>query len=552
MSDNSFSDASKYGKKSADQSCTTDSEDLSVTNRDSENDSIEQNINADESVKPLSEEEGLNAAKSFLDGNEEVREDKEFATFLRYLVKFSKKARELGIEGLFSTTTIYNQGGNHFSGCDVGAQNIVGHNQKIGSAIHGDDSGKHIEERSDSSIEEIFDEHENVKDRSFMIALAVLEGCNYRYVLNTSRQLQSILQPKEKTENDLDIRVNEKKRSTWLKEIRAYLSDGEESTECGQGQIDIVSFQCQEDSSTLLRYIWHEYDAYADALLQWLYELGEHSSADVRSRAAGIAGQLAIYEFRPVREKIFLPWAKSEKQSLQRLTALALSIVASYDENEKIAQQAFNILHHWSGLKNSFRLNSTAIVAYGHYIGLLFPQQALDNLKIIAQSGDGRLFSDIAQAVVKLFDIGEKVSERNLIILNTLKEWIKQHPKTSLHKLSLIIFWRLMRKSNFANNVQRPVLLLFSKEEKQVTSSIVFLIRNSLNIPLTSDLTIQAIRSWVDFVDKQQEFYEIIAIIIFNIAKTEGEKRRICSYLSIWSRTSNIAVRLLDLMKRSS
>ncbi len=546
MSDSSFSNGSKDRKKSADQSCDTDSEDLSVTERESENNSIEQNINTDEYVKPLSEEEGLNAAKDFLEGNEEVREDKDFATFLRYLVKHSKKS---------SSELTINIGGTHFSGSTINAQNIVAHDQKIGSAVHVDDSGKNIEEAADSSsIEEIFDKHENVKDRSFMIVLAALEGFNYRDVVNTSHRLQSILQPKEKeeTENDLDLRGNAKKRSNWLKEIRAHLSDDDESTEYGPSPINTVSFQYQEDSSTLLRYIWHEYDAYADALLQWLYELGEHSSADVRSRAAGIAGQLAIYEFRPVREKIFLPWAKSEKQSLQRLTALALSIVASYDENEKIAQQAFNILHHWSGLKNSFRLNSTAIVAYGHYIGLLFPQQALDNLKIIAQSGDGRLFLDIAQAVVKLFDIGEKVSERNLIILNTLKEWIKQHPKTSLHKLSLIIFWRLMRKSNFANNVQRPVLLLFSKEEKQVTSSIVFLIRNSLNIPLTSDLTIQAIRSWVDFVDKQQEFYEIIAIIIFNIAKTEGEKRRICSYLSIWSRTSNIAVRLLDLMKRSS
>jgi hypothetical protein len=545
MNDNIFYDVSKGSKKSADQSCTVDQEELSENKPDKEETTIEQGNNADESTNPLSEEEGLNAAKGFLDGNEEVREDKELEAYLRYIFKHGKK---------LSDGLTINIGGNHFSGCDVGAQNIVGHNQKIGSAIHGDDSGKHIEERSDSSIEEIFDEHENVKDRSFMIALAALEGCDYRVVVDTSHRLQSILQPKEKeeTKNDIDLRANAKKRSNWLKEIRAHLSDDDESTEYGPSPINTISFQYQEDSSTLLRYIWHEYDAYADALLQWLYELGEHSSADVRSKAAVIAGQLAIYEFRPVREKIFLPWAKSEKQSLQRLTALALSIVAC-DENEKISQQAFNILHHWSGLKNSFRLHSTAIVAYGHYIGLLFPQQALDNLKIIAQSGDGRLFSDIAQAVVKLFDAGEKVSQRNLIILNTLKEWIKQHkPNTVIYKLSLIIFWRLMRKSNFSNDVQRPILLLFSEEEKRVTSSTVFLIRNSLNIALTSDLTIQAIHSWVDFVDKQQEFYETIAIIIFNIAKTEGEKRRICSYLSIWSRTSNIAVRLLDLMKRSS
>jgi hypothetical protein len=167
MSDSSFSDGSKDRKKSADQSCTTDSEDLPVTNRDSENNSIEQNINADESVKPLSEEEGLNAAKDFLEGNEEEREDKELATLLRHLVKCRKKARELGAEGLFSTTTIYNQGGNNFSGCDVSAQNIVGHDQKVSQHNYQDQS----KQKDSAAIDSILNRKDryNYKNKYFFL-----------------------------------------------------------------------------------------------------------------------------------------------------------------------------------------------------------------------------------------------------------------------------------------------------------------------------------------------------------------------------------------------
>lgn len=352
--------------------------------------------------------------------------------------------------------------------------------------------------------------------------------------------------------NNLNVVTNEKKRSQWLKEISAYQTDSYEVTESGKNPIKIIVFKDEQSSLSILSHIWNEYDSYAEATIQWIGELAEHSNFEVRLRAAAVAGQLAIYEFRPVREQIISPWAKSNKQTSQRLAALALSVVA-YDDNEDIAQQALNLLHHWSGLQN-FRLRWTAIAAYGGYIGLIFPQQALENLKIIAESGDGRLFSDIVQAVANLFDAGQQVPKLHLLVLNSLKEWVKQGQKTIIHHLSLLIFWGLMRESwIFKDGFRQPTLLWLARQNQEFEDLIIYFVRNALNLEITRDLLLPEILGWLKFLDKQQELYKTLARIIFTLAGySSREHERICSYLNRWSKYSESAARILKLIQQHS
>jgi hypothetical protein len=353
------------------------------------------------------------------------------------------------------------------------------------------------------------------------------------------------------TSNRINIGATEKKRSQWLEDMSAYLADGYEFTEYGESRIKTVLFTEQEAPLAVLSHIWHEYDLYAEATLQWLCELGNHPNFEVRLRAAAVAGQLAIYEFRPVREKILSPWARSDKQAVQRLATLALTVVA-YDEGEEISQQALNLLHHWSSLQNAPRLQWTSIAAYGSYIGLLFPQKALDNLKIIAQSGDGRLFSDIAQATTSLFDAGQQVSNLQFLVLNTLKEWADKDRKTAIYRLSLLIFWGLMRESwIIKNDVRQPTLLWLAKKSQAFEDLIVYLMRNALNLEFTRDLILPEIFSWLKFVDKQQSLYKTLARIIFTLASRGRECERICSYLNRWSRSSESAIQILKLIKQN-
>lgn len=352
-----------------------------------------------------------------------------------------------------------------------------------------------------------------------------------------------------KVENEL----TEKKRTQWINDIGAYLDDDKEVTEYGRSKIKVVKFKDEEASLSLLKHVWNEYDIYAESTLKWLYELGKDSNFEVRLRVAAVAGQLAIQEFRPVREQIISPWAKSNNQTLQRLSALALAVVA-YDQNEEIYQQAINLLNHWSNLKKSYSLHWTAIAAYGGHIGLIFPEQALDNLKIIVKSNDGSLFPDVAQAVANLFYAGEQVSNSHLIVFNALKEWTEEENKeTSVHQLSLLIFWGLVHDSwSLVDNIYQPTILRFAKQNQTFEELVIHLVKEALNLEFSRDLILPEIFEWMQFVDQNQVLYKTLARIIFSLASSNSsrEKERVCNYLNRWSRKSKSATQILNLIKR--
>jgi hypothetical protein len=147
-------------------------------------------------VKSISEEEGLKSAEKFFKTEESKTEDtspdedREFLKFLSY----RKRAKELGLDS--PSTTIY-QGGVHVKDSNLqNYGNIVGNDQ----TIYPNSSTQNREESEASSdcdrkIELVFDECEDIAQRSFMIALAALNGCNYRVVVEASQKLQTIIQP---------------------------------------------------------------------------------------------------------------------------------------------------------------------------------------------------------------------------------------------------------------------------------------------------------------------------------------------------------------------
>jgi hypothetical protein len=175
----------------------------------SSSDSNNENEIDNESLKPVSEEEGLKSAESIFKSEGKKTEDSSFdeaKEFLKYL-KFRKKAKDLGIDDPGSTTFYY-QGGVHFKNSNVENHgNVVGNDQEIHSNTNtGGFAGEVRDESPDreslESIDSVFDKCEDVKQRSFMIALAALNGCNYRIVVEASQRLQSILQSQAGVETE--------------------------------------------------------------------------------------------------------------------------------------------------------------------------------------------------------------------------------------------------------------------------------------------------------------------------------------------------------------
>jgi hypothetical protein len=174
-----------------------------MSDKQSSDDSSNDNVRDNESNKPVSEEEGLKSAESMFkaEGNmaddSTLNEEKEFFKHVQYF----KKMQDLGI---CSPSVINNyHNGVHFSNSNVENHgNVVGNDQAIHTNTNnrGGFSAEVRDKSSDpentESIDSIFDKCEDVKQRSFMIALAALNGCNYRIVVEASQRLQSIIQSK--------------------------------------------------------------------------------------------------------------------------------------------------------------------------------------------------------------------------------------------------------------------------------------------------------------------------------------------------------------------
>ncbi|OBQ37264.1 MAG: hypothetical protein AN485_09825, partial [Anabaena sp. MDT14b] len=402
-------------------------------------------------------------------------------------------------------------------------------------------------------VESWFDQHLDLSQRTFMISLAVLNSSPYQIVVEASQSLQYII---KSPSNDEKVIVPETRLSERLKEFSADLIKDYKNTEYGQSSVELIVFKNNAFQPAVLGHIWKEYDQYRIPLLSWLYELGSHSNPEIQFKTSAAVGELCKYDFGLVREKVLLPWANCEKQNLQRLAALALSIPV-FDGS--LASQILKLLHHWSTLDNNPRLRWVATVAYGGYVGLRFPDIALRDLLTIAQLQDGLLFSAVAQSLINIFEMGQIIPNQYLFVLIALQSWTEDRKKTIPHHLGLFTFWLLMSNANVpaeSNTTQLPTLLWLAKENDFCKEIITCLVRRALNLKATRLSVLQTIHSWLELVSYDHRLYPTVGEIIYDIVLqgNTDERKRIISYLERWalekSPNENAAWKILFFLKK--
>lgn len=408
-----------------------------------------------------------------------------------------------------------------------------------------------------AKVEYWFESHQDPEQRILMITLAVLNGSNYQVAIEASTRLKCLIYPPSEREESLASGVIQTttRRTKRLEEVYAHLEDGYENKEYGQDRIKRVIFDEPGLQSAVLQYIWEEEDTYCNSILTWIEELGSHPSFEIRIIAAAVAGELSFYTFGSVKDKVFLPWAKSDKPFVQKLAALALSVPA-YSEHQDVSQQALKLVGHWSSLTNSPKLRWTAIVAYGTYVGLRFPKLALDKLYEVVQSDDGSFFSIIAESVVNLFETSKFISSQNIIVLNTLEKWTEQSPKTPIHRLGSLIFIGIMHESKISvpsSNKQIPTLLFLSTEFQKHEDSVIRLLQRVLNLKLTRRIALDESQRWLKVANSDRSLCKTMGRILFKICKTgnERERERIGLCLSKWASDEHSCAReVLSVLKQ--
>ncbi len=424
----------------------------------------------------------------------------------------------------------------------------------------------HFNLRIKQQVEAWFEQNSDFSQRIFFITLAILNGCKYQAVDDASQKLELLVRSLSEKEDTINSDpIFGRKRSSFLKDVCASLTQGFENTERGLSPVEVIKLDNSGFQPAILFFVWHEYNRLREPLLSLLHELGTDQSFDVRCRAAAAIGELSRYDFTAVLQKVLRPWASSQDQRLQKLAAMALSIPI-FDSN--LAPQVLGLLHNWSRLSNNIYLRWTATVAYGGYVGLRFPDVALRDLFAIAKSGNEFLFFAAAESITMLFQAGQFLSTQYLNVLEKIQAWTKEAKDKDEKTFGILIFWFVLHKTKLkndsCNNYLPTVLWLIwqerewnkqSRENAQVYKKIVvFLLEEALSLsPKTRKLALEELHTWLNLADYDPRLYPVLGSLFYSLVKqgSRHEKKRIFAYLERWASidSSNIASRILSKLK---
>jgi hypothetical protein len=395
-----------------------------------------------------------------------------------------------------------------------------------------------FEARARQQVEAWFESHIDLEERTFILSVAVLNGANYQAVVEADERLRSLVGPAPaEDESPVVASVFGDTRSQRVKEVCARISQGYEDAEFGRSPVEIIVLDNPTFQPTVLHHVWHEYDRLRGYLLDWLRDLGNYPSFDVRARAAAAVGELSKYDFGYIRREILLPWANHQDSRLRAAAALALGVPAWEGE---FAPQVLGLLHHWSTLRNNWRLCWTAAAAHGGLVGLRFPDAALRDLHTIVEAQDSRLFGVTSRSVTSLFQAGKLVADYYLKVLDALIEWTTD-PKAKIVTLTgLLIFLELALGARVEADPEGgtwPTLLWLTREGEVYRDRMIPLWRRALNTKAARNPALDALQRWLLIVDDDDRLYSAIEQIFIVLATqgTDRERERLHFYLNRWA-----------------
>lgn len=397
-----------------------------------------------------------------------------------------------------------------------------------------------FESRALQRVEEWFESHTELEKRTFMISLAVLSGASYQSVSSADERLQSLIRPTPVEDESPDTQFIFGSRSQRVQDACAHFSQGYEETEFGRSPVEILELDNPTFQPAVLHYIWNEYGRLRKPLVDWLKELGIQANFDVRTRVAAAVGELSKYNFGYIKGEILLPWANHQDKKARAAAAFALGIPAWEGE---FAPQVLGLLHHWSTLRNNWKLNWAAAAAYGSLVGLRFPDIALRDLHSIAQAKDLRLFAVLNRSVINLIQAGQVEPDYYFKVLDALIAWTSPPIDKIVALTGLLIFLDLVLdvKTEAVPDAEKwPALLWLSQEDTAYRERITSLWRRALNTKLARKPALETLRQLLRVVDDDARLYFPTEQIIRELARqgVEREQERLRYHLNRWAMDS--------------
>jgi hypothetical protein len=291
-------------------------------------------------------------------------------------------------------------------------------------------------------VDEWFHEKRTPDEIAFLAATAVLGGCSYPTVSRHAGRLEQLLARRSRINLAKKALRVTRPRSERLQRGLAVIEPGFMNTEFGRSPCDTVRLENRWLVQAVLEQIWQQYDLVADALLDWMFELGADRESAVRLRVASAAGWLSQFDFATVRARLLVPWALGN--TLQAWSAAnALGAAVWFDT---AAPLSLGLLNHWASMGGNYDMWWTAAAAYGGDVGVRYTSVAMDQLRRILLHGDRRALAIVGFSVANLVQSGGRfLPDVATQVFSHLAQWLDDDPRPAF--VAEMTYTELLRRA---------------------------------------------------------------------------------------------------------
>jgi hypothetical protein len=433
-------------------------------------------------------------------------------------------------------------------------------------------------QHSDSSIniEEWFKSSNiSISEKSFKIALAVLNGAKYSSVIDAAGSLLKLL---AKNFNDPSS-VYEFDPFTHGRNNRLEYSEIKDKTNTYGERISSIQYKDPSYPISILDFIWKEYDdtTFREPFIKWLTTLAIDGQVDIRNRVALTVGILAQLDFPDVRDKILYAWALKNDRFYRSAIGKVLGVAI---ENETIGYEVIQTLGNWGNSKNESLVWATTR-AYSN-VGIRYPQEAFEQWEKILNSTDRLINSKITPTLhlslvnplhmslvdsmlsllltapdsERFLNVYHVALQQLLVLSKTEPIWSKTNLGLSLFVISMNTFVRVSNKSTTSDldsfiEIPAMVKLVNINDKNAYRQNMCELLYFSLNHLSTRIPATEAIHNW--FLGANNTIYSnnLITIIkdLFSFSKNNKEVvgERLKLFLKEWGKSLPLAHKAIDI-----
>ena len=388
----------------------------------------------------------------------------------------------------------------------------------------------------------------DTRARSFAIALAVLNGLPYDAVAKAARALyRKFSAPQYMVmASSEDIPPEGERpflipRREWMHRLRARITKTQVRGAYGLSCAEVAEYRDPEYALKVMARAFTDYQA-QDRVLDWLGNLTQDASEQVRIYAATALGKLTAQSFDYLSRNLLARWADSDQESQRDAVAYALRSVITIDP--RLDANVRLMVAGWYANREAPNQQATAARAHGVAYGRTDPTEALTALNRLTIVNNLSVAIAIGDSLADLLADGS--DDLTSQVLAGLAESARDRERSPAAQLAFLVLAAPLDKEVPASDpdsrvVSWPLLLYLMAHLPAVRPSIVALWRTVLNDGLLPSLAEAIMTRWATAAETDPDIQQAFLRTARAIAADDERCRMILGrYAATWASQRNL------------